>query len=54
MSTERLGVVHACPPRGSGVMPCCGKSPFEVTRTHRITLNPALVTCGREQEGRTK
>lgn len=37
--------VHACPPEGAGgIMPCCGRTPFEV-RAHRIATNPALVTC---------
>lgn len=36
---------HQCPPEG-GVMPCCGLTPFEVPSTDRITLDPALVTCG--------
>lgn len=27
------------------MMPCCGRTPFEVPRTDRITLDPALVTC---------
>ena len=37
---------HQCPPSGSGVMPCCGLTPFEAPRTDRMTLDPALVTCG--------
>lgn len=40
-STE---VTHLCPPEG-GLMPCCGLTPFEVPRYHRITTVPALVTC---------
>lgn len=37
--------VHACPPSGAGgIMPCCGRTPFEV-RAHRIATDPALVTC---------
>jgi hypothetical protein len=39
-------VVHACPPEGSGVMPCCGCTPFEVPTYHRITIDSTLVTCG--------
>lgn len=35
-------VVHRCPPKGSGLMPCCGKTPFEVPRYHRLTVNPSL------------
>jgi hypothetical protein len=41
---------HACPKRGSGVTPCCGRSPFELPRTDRLTLDPALVTCTAERE----
>jgi hypothetical protein len=39
--TER-GTVHMCPPDGSGIMPCCRKTPFEAAR---ITLDPKKVTC---------
>ncbi len=39
-------VTHACPPEGGdGLMPCCGLTPFEVSRWDRITLDPGLVTC---------
>jgi hypothetical protein len=38
-------LTHACPPDGSGIMPCCGRTPFEVPRTDRMTLDPSLVTC---------
>jgi hypothetical protein len=42
-------VTHACPPDdGGGLMPCCGLTPFEVPRTDRMTLDPELVTCGKE------
>lgn len=38
--------VHACPPDdGGGLFPCCGRTPFEVPLYHRMTLDPALVTC---------
>jgi hypothetical protein len=40
-------VVHQCPPPDSGTMPCCGRTPFEVKRTDRITMDEHLVTCGR-------
>jgi hypothetical protein len=40
---------HQCPPDGGGgLMPCCGLTPFEVPRTDRMTLDPALVTCHKE------
>lgn len=37
-------IVHACPPLGSGVMPCCGLSPFEVNPLERMTIE-GIVTC---------
>lgn len=43
--TVSAGTTHACPPEGSGVMPCCGRTPFEVPRKHRMTLDDRLVTC---------
>ncbi|MFE3326856.1 hypothetical protein [Streptomyces sp. NPDC059176] len=43
---EPTPVAHACPPKGSGVMPCCGRTPFEVPRTDRISVDPFEVTCG--------
>lgn len=36
---------HACPPDGSGLTPCCGRTPFELPRTDRITNDPEHVTC---------
>lgn len=45
---EPPGVTHACPPEGTGgLMPCCGLTPYEVSRTDRMTLDPSLVTCGK-------
>jgi hypothetical protein len=38
-------VVHACPPDGSGLTPCCGRTPFELPRTDRMTDDPDMVTC---------
>lgn len=42
--------IHACPQGGDALMPCCEKTPFEVPRDHRMTLDPALVTCKPEYE----
>lgn len=42
--------VHACPPGDSGTMPCCGRTPFEVPEWHRMTVDPALVTCGKARQ----
>lgn len=36
--------VHGCPPDGSGLTPCCGRTPFELPRTDRIS-SEAPVTC---------
>lgn len=38
-------VTHACPPPGTTEMPCCGRTPFEVSVINRITDQAALVTC---------
>jgi hypothetical protein len=40
----RVAVVHACPPDGESLMPCCGRTPFEAL-ADRITIDPGLVTC---------
>jgi hypothetical protein len=37
--------VHACPPDGSGLTPCCGRTPFELPGTDRMTTGPSAVTC---------
>jgi hypothetical protein len=39
------GVTHRCPPDGSGTMPCCDRTPFEVPETDHITSDASLVTC---------
>lgn len=38
--------IHACPAKGEGMMPCCGRTPFEVM-ADRMTTNPALINCDR-------
>lgn len=40
--------IHQCPGKGEGLMPCCGKTPFEVL-ADRMTTNPVLVNCDRER-----
>jgi hypothetical protein len=37
-------VVHGCPPDGSGLTPCCGRTPFELPLGDRIS-SEAPVTC---------
>lgn len=44
---EHRSVVHLSPLKDSGIMPCCGRTPFEVPSTDRMTLEPEQVTCGR-------
>ena len=45
---EAAGVVHLCGPSdGPSVFSCCGRTPSEVPRTDRVTLDPGLVTCGK-------
>jgi hypothetical protein len=46
MNEDAGAVTHRCPPEGSGIMPCCGRTPFEVL-DDRITLDDSLVTCRR-------
>ncbi|MGW7359431.1 hypothetical protein ACWGI0_23055 [Streptomyces sp. NPDC054802] len=38
-------VIHACPPDGSGLTPCCGRTPFEIPRSEYMTTVPGRVTC---------
>lgn len=37
-------VVHQCPPSSESLTPCCGRSPFDLPRHHRITVE-GFVTC---------
>ncbi len=46
MEAETLEVTHKCPPVGTGVTPCCGKTLFELPRIDRITEHSRHVTCG--------
>jgi hypothetical protein len=39
--------VHACPPEGSGLTPCCHRTPFELPNADRMTAAPSDVTCRR-------
>lgn len=51
---EAPEIVHLCPPKGSGIMPCCGKTPFEVSRMERMTLKKKGVTCPGRKEFTTE
>lgn len=43
-------IIHACPPKGATVTPCCGKTPFELPRDHRMSADTAPVTCRQRGE----
>src|SRR5690606_22100491 len=52
---EPAETVHGCPPVGSGLTPCCGRTPFELPRADRIS-SEAPITCtgsaaGARQDG---
>lgn len=44
---EPTEITHRCPPQGQSLTPCCGKSPFELLRTDRMSLHDDLVNCGK-------
>ena len=44
------GLTHQCPPDGNPIMPCCGKTPFEVSPWDRLATDPTLVTCPRDND----
>jgi len=47
---EEDTIIHACPPSGSGLMPCCGRSPIDVPLTERISMDGTAVTCAGVQK----
>lgn len=42
---EQRETVHACPPDGCGLTPCCERTPFELPSTDRMSSDPTAVTC---------
>ncbi len=42
---EHGSTTHRCPPRGSGLTPCCNQSPVLLPAHDRLTLHDVLVTC---------
>ncbi|MEV5942705.1 hypothetical protein [Streptomyces sp. NPDC051994] len=42
--------VHACPPDGTGLMPCCGRTPFELGELEQLSGHGPAVTCSGTQE----
>lgn len=47
--SNRKSVVHLCPRTGYAVTPCCGKTPFELPRTDRMTNDADKATCKRKR-----
>lgn len=45
---------HASPPDGSGLTPCCARTPFELAEDDRITSNIDNVTCLGKQRTKGK
>lgn len=45
MGFVSLPVVYFAPLLGAGVMPCCGRTPFEAAEDARITIDRDAVTC---------
>jgi hypothetical protein len=37
--------VHLTPPGDSGQCPCCDRTPFELPRADRMTMDRGAVTC---------
>jgi hypothetical protein len=50
---ETGSVIHACPVGDGALTPCCGKSPFELPGTSRMSVDASLVTCTRSGEDET-
>lgn len=48
MTIQLRATTHRSPGDG-GIMPCCRRTPFEVARWHRMTLDPEQVSCGRSR-----
>jgi hypothetical protein len=38
-------IIHKNPAEGEAVTPCCGRTPFELPRTDRMTFDGDMVTC---------
>lgn len=47
-----IGVVHACPLDGSGLTPCCQRTPFELPRDDRMTSESGNVTCTQARDSK--
>ncbi len=45
MSDKRPEITHKCPGWGESFTQCCGRNPFELPRTDRMTDIAGLVTC---------
>lgn len=38
-------ITHKTPPGESSIMPCCGRTPFEVPPMDRMAMDDEYVTC---------
>lgn len=45
LAARTIETVHACPPGNSSLTPCCGRTPFELSRTDRLTYDEDQITC---------
>lgn len=45
LAPEEETVWRGCPPDGCGLMPCCGRAPFEIPRDDRFAEFPGQFTC---------
>jgi hypothetical protein len=43
--SDTIEITHDCPRSDESVTLCCGRSPFELRGSHRLTLDHTLVTC---------
>ncbi|MET8080060.1 hypothetical protein [Streptomyces sp. NPDC005303] len=47
---ETQETVHGCPPDGSGLTPCCGRTPFELPLTDRISSEEPVTCKGADRD----
>lgn len=45
MTPTKTETTHVCPPGDSGIMPCCGLTPFDVPLSDRLVVDRAEATC---------
>ncbi|MGW1961793.1 hypothetical protein ACWCPD_16130 [Streptomyces sp. NPDC001935] len=52
--THQPETVHGCPPDGSGLTPCCGRTPLELPLTDRISSEAPTTCTGASAPGGTQ